>query len=67
MKCPNCKTPIKDAGRIKGGKQRWKGISKKRRSEEMKHVRQGAAYEFLDCISSNQGKISLPVTRNFDS
>jgi hypothetical protein len=39
MKCPKCGHEWPDDKRAKGGKGRWKGITKKQRSEEMKRVR----------------------------
>jgi hypothetical protein len=38
-KCPKCGHKWPDDGRAKGGKNRWKGMTKKQRSEEMKRVR----------------------------
>jgi hypothetical protein len=38
-KCPKCNHEWPDEKRAKGGKNRWKGMTKEQRSEEMKRVR----------------------------
>ena len=39
MKCPKCGHEWPAKNQVKGGKNRWKGMNKKQRSEEMKRVR----------------------------
>jgi hypothetical protein len=39
MKCPKCGHEWPAKNQAKGGKNRWKGMTKKQRSEEMKRVR----------------------------
>jgi hypothetical protein len=38
-KCPKCGHEYPAKNQAKGGKNRWKGMTKKQRSEEMKRVR----------------------------
>jgi hypothetical protein len=38
-KCPKCGHEWPAKNQAKGGKNRWKGMTKKQRSEEMKRVR----------------------------
>lgn len=38
-KCPKCGHEYPAKNQAKGGKSRWKGMTKKQRSEEMKRVR----------------------------
>jgi DNA-directed RNA polymerase subunit M/transcription elongation factor TFIIS len=38
-KCPKCGHEYPAKNQAKGGKNRWKGLTKKQRSEEMKRVR----------------------------
>jgi hypothetical protein len=38
-KCPKCGHEWPAKNQAKGGKSRWKGMTKKQRSEEMKRVR----------------------------
>ena len=39
MKCPKCGHEYPATNQAKGGKSRWKGMTKKQRSDEMKRVR----------------------------
>jgi hypothetical protein len=61
MKCPKCGHEFPAKNQAKGGKSRWKGMTKKQRSEEMKRVR-AKGISSANCVSAAPSGISNSAT-----
>jgi hypothetical protein len=61
MKCPKCGHEYPAKNQAKGGKNRWKGMTKKQRSEEMKRVRaKGISSSEPSVMTDSYPAIRLP-------